>query len=172
MQLQKKSQYKSFIGISILILGAGAGLTAYANYVMTPSHVEAETNNVATINCTDLVAFIAHQKAMLNTSNTTATADQEQEYEDALAQQVQRCANPPAATTSSFDHSQCQYPTRSTNPPNGCDNSDPCDPSNAAKGGSGDCNQSIQGSAPVLQSAPNPQSTPINIPPVKNVCVN
>lgn len=37
-----------------------------------------------------------------------------------------------------YDHSNCQYPERSTNPPNGCDNSDPCDPSNV-KGGSGDC---------------------------------
>lgn len=38
-----------------------------------------------------------------------------------------------------FDHSQCQYPERSTNPPNGCDNSDPCDPQDAVKGGSGEC---------------------------------
>lgn len=37
-----------------------------------------------------------------------------------------------------FDHSQCQYPDRTTNPPNGCDNSDPCDPANV-KGGSGEC---------------------------------
>ena len=27
-----------------------------------------------------------------------------------------------------FDHSQCQYPDRWTNPPNGCDNSDPAVP--------------------------------------------
>lgn len=27
-----------------------------------------------------------------------------------------------------FDHSRCQYPTRETNPPNGCDNSDPACP--------------------------------------------
>jgi hypothetical protein len=38
-----------------------------------------------------------------------------------------------------FDHSQCQYPDRTTNPVDGCDNSDPCDPQSAAKGGSGDC---------------------------------
>lgn len=38
-----------------------------------------------------------------------------------------------------FDHMQCQYPYRSTNPPNGCDNSDPCDPLDAIKGGSGEC---------------------------------
>lgn len=35
--------------------------------------------------------------------------------------------------------SECQYPLRTTNPPDGCDNSDPCDPANVAKGGSGDC---------------------------------
>lgn len=38
-----------------------------------------------------------------------------------------------------FDHQVCQYPTRTTNPPNACDNSDPCDPAGAAKGGSGEC---------------------------------
>jgi hypothetical protein len=27
-----------------------------------------------------------------------------------------------------FDHSACQYPDRETNPPNGCDNSDPACP--------------------------------------------
>lgn len=43
-----------------------------------------------------------------------------------------RCADKP------FDHSYCQYPTRTTNPADGCDNSDPCDPANT-KGGSGDC---------------------------------
>lgn len=43
-----------------------------------------------------------------------------------------------AQQTIEFHHSQCQYPTRTTNPPNGCDNSDPCDPTNV-KGGSGDC---------------------------------
>ena len=37
-----------------------------------------------------------------------------------------------------FDHSQCQYPGRTTNPPNGCDNSVPCNPINT-KGGDGSC---------------------------------
>lgn len=37
-----------------------------------------------------------------------------------------------------FDHSNCQYPDRTTNPADGCDNSDPCDPAQT-KGGSGDC---------------------------------
>lgn len=43
-----------------------------------------------------------------------------------------RCADKP------FSHEFCQYPDRTTNPPDGCDNSDPCDPANT-KGGSGDC---------------------------------
>ena len=43
-----------------------------------------------------------------------------------------------AAQTASFDHSQCQYPDRTTNPADGCDNTDPCDPAQT-KGGSGDC---------------------------------
>lgn len=42
------------------------------------------------------------------------------------------------AAAQAFDHSQCQYPDRTTNPADGCDNSDPCDPENT-KGGSGDC---------------------------------
>jgi hypothetical protein len=37
-----------------------------------------------------------------------------------------------------FDHTACQYPTRTTNPADGCDNSDPCDPLNVY-GGSGEC---------------------------------
>lgn len=53
----------------------------------------------------------------------------------------------PAANAQSFDHSQCQYPDRTTNPPNGCDNSDPCDPSNV-KGGSGDC---VEAPTPAVQ---------------------
>lgn len=39
---------------------------------------------------------------------------------------------------SEFDHSQCQYPYRTTNPADGCDNTDPCDPLKT-KGGGGDC---------------------------------
>lgn len=38
----------------------------------------------------------------------------------------------------------CQYPTRTTNPEGGCDNSDPCDPQSAAKGGSGECADYIE----------------------------
>ena len=42
-------------------------------------------------------------------------------------------------TAEGSQNSECQYPLRSTNPPGGCDNFDPCDPMNAAKGGSGEC---------------------------------
>lgn len=66
----------------------------------------------------------------------------------------------PAVQAQSFDHSQCQYPDRTTNPPNGCDNSDPCDPSNV-KGGSGDCVEAPQ--EPVAEQpavvAPAPSTT-------------
>lgn len=34
----------------------------------------------------------------------------------------------PASAAQTFDHSNCQYPDRWTNPPNGCDNSDPAVP--------------------------------------------
>lgn len=37
-----------------------------------------------------------------------------------------------------FDHSQCQYPLRETNPPDGCDNSDPANPE-CMKGGADAC---------------------------------
>lgn len=67
--------------------------------------------------------------------------------------------------TAGFDHSQCQYPARTSNPPDGCDNSDPCDPSNT-KGGDGSCSatnstsaESSQPSVPVVQT-PLPQETP------------
>lgn len=33
-----------------------------------------------------------------------------------------------AETEKPFDHSNCQYPFRASNPPNGCDNSDPAVP--------------------------------------------
>lgn len=68
----------------------------------------------------------------------------------------------PASASPAFDHSQCQYPDRTTNPPNGCDNSDPCDPASAAKGGSGECApvQPEQPREPVV-TAPAP-SQPVN----------
>lgn len=38
----------------------------------------------------------------------------------------------------------CQYPHRTTNSEGGCDNSDPCDPQSAVKGGSGECADYIE----------------------------
>lgn len=34
----------------------------------------------------------------------------------------------PSSASQPFDHSNCQYPDRWSNPPNGCDNSDPAVP--------------------------------------------
>jgi hypothetical protein len=47
----------------------------------------------------------------------------------------------PANAAQTFDHSNCQYPDRTTNPPDGCDNTDPACPE-TVKGGSGDCPES------------------------------
>ena len=69
-------------------------------------------------------------------------------------------STPAQISAQTFDHSQCQYPDRTTNPVDGCDNSDPCDPANV-KGGSGDCSDVvtpqpvIEPVAPVTQ-APEP----------------
>lgn len=38
----------------------------------------------------------------------------------------------PASVAPLFDHSQCQYPERASNPVDGCDNSDLVDPSDSA----------------------------------------
>jgi hypothetical protein len=70
-------------------------------------------------------------------------------------------SNPlPSVQAQSFDHSQCQYPDRTSNPVDGCDNTDPCDPANV-KGGDGSCSDAlpaqpvIEPVAPVTQ-APEP----------------
>jgi hypothetical protein len=50
----------------------------------------------------------------------------------------------------SFDHSNCQYPNRLSNPPDGCDNSDPARPE-CMKIGIEDCDLPLQdGSTPIL----------------------
>lgn len=71
-----------------------------------------------------------------------------------------------AAAQPAFDYSQCQYPDRTTNPPGGCDNSDPCDPANV-KGGSGDCVDvavpKVNETAPTVDVEPTPA-------PVTNTC--
>lgn len=48
---------------------------------------------------------------------------------------------PASSEPKPFSHQQCQYPERTTNLPHGCDNSDPCDPLSAVKGGSGECDE-------------------------------
>lgn len=53
-----------------------------------------------------------------------------------------------------FDHSDCQYPDRTTNPPDGCDNSDPCDPA-TVKGGSGECTTPEAPPSPVIPTSQN-----------------
>ena len=73
-------------------------------------------------------------------------------------------ANASQATV--LDHSQCQYPDRTTNSAGGCDNSDPCDPQDAVKGGSGECKAVY--SPPTVQS---PQASTTPDAPVKpNKC--
>jgi hypothetical protein len=69
---------------------------------------------------------------------------------------------PANASQQPFDHSNCQYPTRTTNPPDGCDNSDPANPYCAVKGLPEDC----QEPQPV-QPTPTPTETPA---PAKAEC--
>lgn len=73
-------------------------------------------------------AFIAVLSAAILAVGITTVLPAQSRPQPAAAQQA-----------APFDHSQCQYPDRTTNPADGCDNSDPCDPASAAKGGSGDC---------------------------------
>ncbi len=49
---------------------------------------------------------------------------------------------PEAQPTKVFDHTNSQYPARTTNPPNGCDNSDPAC-SEQIKGGECDSTKAI-----------------------------
>ena len=59
-----------------------------------------------------------------------------------------------------FDHSQCQYPDRTTNPPDGCDNSDPANPYCAVKGLPEDCQEQTQ-------PAPTTPATTVTPAPAK-----
>lgn len=53
----------------------------------------------------------------------------------AVALPPQARTQPTSASESApFDHSNCQYPTRWSNPPDGCDNSDPAVPECVGKG--------------------------------------
>ena len=58
------------------------------------------------------------------------------------------------AATPEFDHSNCQYPNRETNPPNGCDNSDPACPETIKYGY--DCQPTSQ--TPVVEQKPTSQN--------------
>lgn len=82
----------------------------------------------------------------------------------AVGTTLQDAAQPvSAAQAATFDHDQCQYPQRTTNPPDGCDNSDPCDPANT-KGGSGDCNDDRIDTTPPTATTTAPATTPTSTP--------
>jgi hypothetical protein len=73
---------------------------------------------------------------------------------------------PPAgAATETFDHSDCQYPNRKSNPPDGCDNSDPARPE-CMKIGIEDCDLPLQdGSTSTNQAIVDPAaSTQATVP--------
>lgn len=63
-----------------------------------------------------------------------------------------------------FDHSNCQYPQRLSNPVDGCDNSDPAMPQ-CMKGGTETCDIPVD-TTPYVPTSPAPTATP----PVKNQC--
>lgn len=64
------------------------------------------------------------------------------------------------SVTSDALNIKCQYPARTTNPPGGCDNSDPCDPMDAVKGGSGECKD--------VEQTNNDNQAPSSTPPAVN----
>lgn len=80
-----------------------------------------------------------------------------------IAAQLLPTANAQDSVVAPFDHSNCQYPDRTTNPPDGCDNSDPCDPAQV-KGGSGDCKDNDENHAPIV-------SQPVSPAPATAECV-
>lgn len=74
---------------------------------------------------------------------------------------------PASAAVPEFDHSNCQYPNRLSNPPDGCDNSDPARPE-CMKFGLEDCDLPYQdGSTPISTPSVDPaasQSVPAQNP--------
>jgi hypothetical protein len=62
----------------------------------------------------------------------------------------------PEASEEPFNHNLCQYPYRTTNPPNGCDNSDPCDPENV-KTGSGYCENNNENHPLIINEPTSPE---------------
>lgn len=74
---------------------------------------------------------------------------------------------PPAAFAQpAYDHSNCQYPLRFSNPPDGCDNSDPARPECVVKYGTEDCNIPLPDE---LLSSQTPKSSPVASHEVKKV---
>lgn len=74
---------------------------------------------------------------------------------------------PPAAFAQpAYDHSNCQYPLRLSNPPDGCDNSDPARPECVVKYGTEDCNIPLPD---VLESSQPSKSPPAASHVVKKV---
>lgn len=56
-----------------------------------------------------------------------------------------------------FDHSDCQYPNRLSNPPDGCDNSDPARPE-CMKIGTEDCSVPVEDVEPLPVTEEKPVS--------------
>jgi len=74
---------------------------------------------------------------------------------------------PPAgAATEVFDHSDCQYPSRASNPPNGCDNSDPARPE-CMKIGIEDCDLPYQDGSTVINQPSAPPAASQSVTPTK-----
>lgn len=62
-----------------------------------------------------------------------------------------------ARATTGFDHSQCQYPNRSSNPIDGCDNTDPARPE-CMKSGIEDCDlPTMEPIVPIVETSSTPE---------------
>lgn len=69
-----------------------------------------------------------------------------------------------------FDHSQCQYPERQSNPPDGCDNSDPARPE-CMKIGIEDCDlPRFDGSMPTKSDNVAPAASESVTQPKSSTC--
>jgi hypothetical protein len=62
-----------------------------------------------------------------------------------------------------FDHSNCQYPNRLSNPPNGCDNSDPARPE-CMKYGTEDCDIPYPEPLEIVDTPITPSEAPSEAP--------
>lgn len=67
-----------------------------------------------------------------------------------------------------FDHSQCQYPDRLSNPANGCDNSDPACPLETKGGSCENYQPTAQEIAPWVPTTTAPVVTAV--PALTNTC--